>query len=87
MTIPGWDITDDDGLMTAVRQAKLSEYQRLYGALAEVDARDEGELWILCDAQTRLAERLSTAESAAVKVRHLRAAAAPTDSGWAELSG
>ncbi len=87
MTIPGWGITEDGGLLVAVRQGGLSEYQRRYGALAEVDARDEGELWILCDAQTRLAERLGTAESAAPKVLHLREATAPvTDLGWSEVS-
>lgn len=74
MTIPGWDITEDDGLYTATRQSELTEYQRRYGARSEVDARAEGELWILCDAQTRLAERLSTAESVAPRVRHLRQA-------------
>ncbi len=76
MTIPGWGITEDDGLLVAVRQGKLSEYQRRYGALAEVDARTEGELWLLCDAQTRLAERLGTAEDAAPPIRHLREATA-----------
>jgi hypothetical protein len=77
MTIPGWAITDDDGLLIAARQGELTEYQRMYGALAEVSARSEGELWILCDAQTRLAERLGTAESAAPKVRRLREATTP----------
>lgn len=87
MTIPGWDVTDDDGLLVAVRQGELSEYQRRYGALAEVSARGEGELWILCEAQTRLAERLSTAESTTVRVRHLHTADAPrVDMGYAELS-
>ncbi len=77
MTIPGWNITEDDGLYNATRQGALSEYQQMYGALAEVDARSEGELWLLCDAQTRLAERLGTAENAAPKVRHLREATTP----------
>lgn len=71
MTIPGWAITEDDGLLIAIRQTGVSEYQRTYGALMEVEARDEGELWILCEAQTRLAERLITAEQVA-KMRHLR---------------
>ncbi len=65
MTIPGWDIIEDDGLLVAVRQAPLTEYQRRFGALGKVDARDEGELWILCDSQTRMAERMATAESVA----------------------
>lgn len=60
---PGWDVADDEGLLIATRQVKLTRYQREYGALAEVDARDEGELWLLVDAQTRLAERLATAET------------------------
>jgi hypothetical protein len=83
MTIPGWTITEDDGLLIAVRQGKLTEYQRRYGAIDEVDARDEGELWILCDAQTRLAERLGTAEDAAPKVKHLHKV---IDLGWTEVS-
>lgn len=83
MRIPGWEIREDDGLLVAVRQVELSEYQRRYGALAEISARDEGELLLLCDAQTRLAERLGTAESAAPKVKHLREV---TDLDWAEIS-
>lgn len=74
MTIPGWDVTLEDGLYIAVRQAELTEYQQMYGAMGSVDARSEGELWILCDAQTRLAERLSSAEAAEPKVSHLREA-------------
>lgn len=62
VTAPGWDVSDDDGLLIAVRRGRLSEYQKKYGALAELEARDEGELWMLCDAHTRLAERLMTAE-------------------------
>ncbi len=77
MTIPGWDITEDDGLYTATRQAVLSEYQLMYGARVELDARSEGELLILCDAQTRLAERLGTAESVVPRLRHLREASTP----------
>lgn len=83
MTIPGWNITEDDGLLIAERQAPLTEYQCRYGALTEVDARVEGELLILCDAQSRLAERLGAAEAAAPKVKHLRKA---MDLGWAELT-
>ncbi|MFD0538630.1 hypothetical protein ACFQY7_37790 [Actinomadura luteofluorescens] len=40
----------------------LSDYQLLNGCLEEIVAADEGELWLLCDAQTRLAERVATAE-------------------------
>ncbi|WP_181663324.1 hypothetical protein [Actinomadura madurae] len=47
----------------ARRLAELSHYQVLNGCLPEVQARDEGELWLLCDAQTRLYERIALAES------------------------
>ncbi len=50
-----------DGLV-ARRHAKLSPYQLLNGCIGEVQARDEGELWLLCDAQTRLLERIALAE-------------------------
>lgn len=59
---PGWVITKDEGWFTARRSTPLTDYQRLNGALMELDARDDGELWLLIDAQTRLAERLATAE-------------------------
>lgn len=72
MTIPGWSVSVDDGLYEAVRQADLTEYQTRYGAAATVEARDEGELWILCDAQTRLAERLATAEASALGAQRRR---------------
>ncbi|MGP4027003.1 hypothetical protein [Actinomadura sp. 3N407] len=52
----------DDGFV-ARRQANLSDYQMRNGCLGEVQARDEGELWLLCDAQTRLSERIALAES------------------------
>ncbi|MEO5876340.1 MAG: hypothetical protein ABIS86_11745 [Streptosporangiaceae bacterium] len=65
MTIPGWDVTEVDGLLTAARQVELTEYQRTHGGVGRIDAHDEGELWLLCDAQTRLAERLATAEQVA----------------------
>ena len=66
--VPGWDVHDDDGLLVATRRAELTEYQRMYGALAEVAVRDKAELWIICDAQIRLAERLATAEASRPKV-------------------
>ncbi|URN10240.1 hypothetical protein LUW74_47520 [Actinomadura madurae] len=47
----------------ARRLAELSDYQLLNGCLPEVQARGEGELWLLCDAQTRLYERIALAES------------------------
>ncbi|TDC76311.1 hypothetical protein [Actinomadura sp. 7K507] len=51
----------DDGFV-ARRLAELTDYQTLNGCLGEVQARDEGELWLLCDAQTRLSERVALAE-------------------------
>jgi len=50
-----------DGLI-ARRGATLSPYQVLNGCLGEVQARDRDELWLLCDAQTRLLERIALAE-------------------------
>jgi hypothetical protein len=52
----------DDGFR-AHRLTGLSDYQTLNGCLNEVRAQDEGELWLLCDAQTRLSERIALAES------------------------
>ncbi|XRQ04246.1 hypothetical protein ACN3XK_47870 [Actinomadura welshii] len=52
----------DDGFI-AHRIGELSDYQVLNGCLGEVQAQDEGELWLLCDAQTRLSERIALAES------------------------
>jgi hypothetical protein len=72
MLIHGWDVSEDDGLLVAVRQGSLSDYQEQYGAAGSVEARDEGELWILCDAQTRLAERLATAEGLAMTAQRRR---------------
>lgn len=70
--LPGWDVEDHDGLLVAGRKYELSEYAKEWGALDEVSARDAGELWILCDAQTRLAERLATAENCHPRVKPLR---------------
>ncbi|TDC60195.1 hypothetical protein E1200_30865 [Actinomadura sp. GC306] len=52
-----------DGGLRAQRLVGLTDYQVLNGCLDEVRAQDEGELWVLCDAQTRLAERVALAES------------------------
>jgi len=52
----------DDGFV-ARRLTSLTDYQMLNGCLSEVQARDEGELWLLCDAQTRLSERIALAEA------------------------
>lgn len=72
MLIRGWDVSEDDGLFIAVRRAPLSEYQKRYGALAEVESREDGELCLLIDAQTRLADLLATAESVAMFARRRR---------------
>jgi hypothetical protein len=74
-TIPGWDITTEDGWLTATRRAPLTDYQRLYGAMPMFSVRTEDELLFITDAQQRLAERLVMAEFAAPKDRPLYAAA------------
>ncbi|MFI0366688.1 hypothetical protein ACH35V_02345 [Actinomadura sp. 1N219] len=51
----------DDGFL-ARRVGELSDYQVSNGCLDLVRAKDEGELWLLCDAQTRLSERIAFAE-------------------------
>ena len=66
--VPGWTVVDDDGTYVATRRQELTWYQRQWGALSEVDARTSEELWLLCDAQNRLAERLALAESTRPKV-------------------
>ena len=70
--IPGWDVDNDDGQLIARPKHELTEYMERWGALNEVHARDPGELWVLCDAQTRLAERLATAENCHPRVKPLR---------------
>ncbi|MFA1546628.1 hypothetical protein [Actinomadura chokoriensis] len=62
MCMPGWRSQRSDEGLRAVRITQLSDYQLLNGCLKEIVAADEGELWLLCDAQTRLAERVATAE-------------------------
>ncbi|WP_143219852.1 hypothetical protein [Actinomadura sp. CNU-125] len=62
MCMPGWHSERSDGGLRATRVTPLSDYQLLNGCLEEIVALDEGELWLLCDAQTRLAERVATAE-------------------------
>jgi len=78
--IRGWDVREDDGLFIAVRRAPLSEYQKRYGALAQVDSREDGELYLLVDAQSRLADLLATAESVAVFARRRRQECALSES-------
>ncbi|MFD0688194.1 hypothetical protein [Actinomadura fibrosa] len=61
--LSGWYSEPFEDGFTARRLAGLSEYQLRNGCLDEVRAGDMGELWLLCDAQTRLAERVAVAES------------------------
>ncbi|MFC4054357.1 hypothetical protein ACFOY4_32085 [Actinomadura syzygii] len=62
MCMPGWHNERSDDGLRATRITPLSDYQRSNGCLQQIVALDEGELWLLCDAQTRLAERVATAE-------------------------
>ncbi|URM97974.1 hypothetical protein K8Z49_31350 [Actinomadura madurae] len=62
MCMPGWHSERSSRGLRATRVTPLSDYQLLNGCLEEIVAADEGELWLLCDAQTRLAERVATAE-------------------------
>ncbi|TDD66959.1 hypothetical protein E1293_38525 [Actinomadura darangshiensis] len=62
MCMPGWHSERSNRGLRATRVTPLSDYQLLNGCLEEIVALDEGELWLLCDAQTRLAERVATAE-------------------------
>ncbi|MFG2087046.1 MULTISPECIES: hypothetical protein [unclassified Spirillospora] len=62
MCMPGWHSERSNSGLRATRVNPLSDYQLLNGCLEEIVAADEGELWLLCDAQTRLAERVATAE-------------------------
>ncbi|WP_173096188.1 hypothetical protein [Actinomadura verrucosospora] len=59
----GWYGEVTAGGFVGRRLERLSDYQMLNGCLAEVQARDVGELWLLCDAQSRLSERVALAES------------------------
>ncbi len=62
-SMSGWHGERSHDRFIARRLAKLSDYQLLNGCLEEVQAVDSDELWLLCDAQTRLSERISLAES------------------------
>jgi hypothetical protein len=75
--VPGWHVHKDGSMLVARRATGLTEYMRAYGALDEIRVRDLGELWVLCDAQTRLAERLATAEWLAPRTELLQPAADP----------
>jgi hypothetical protein len=66
--IVGWSVVLDDRTYVATRTEGLTDYQRQWGAVSEVEARTDVELWVLCDAQTRLAERLALAEDARPKI-------------------
>jgi hypothetical protein len=60
--IPGWNVHIDNGWLIACRAHGLTEYMRGWGALDQLCASSPAELMVLCDAQTRLAERLATAQ-------------------------
>jgi len=60
--MPGWHAERSADGLRATRVTPLSDYQLLNGCLEQLIAADEGELWLLCDAQTRLAERVAAAE-------------------------
>jgi hypothetical protein len=63
MFAPGWQGEAlADGYM-ARRADRLTDYQLRHGCLAELTAADSGELWLLCDAHNRLAERVALAET------------------------
>jgi hypothetical protein len=64
MLVRGWHNEAFAGGLVAQRLGRLTDYQILNGCLREITAQDEGELWLLCDAQTRLAERVAVAEHA-----------------------
>jgi hypothetical protein len=64
MSVPGWRSGPRDEGLVALRLGGLTDYQLRNGCLPEVIAKDYGELWLLCDAQTRLAERVAFAEYA-----------------------
>lgn len=66
--ISGWAVTLEDRTYVATRTEGLTDYQRQWGAVSEVEACTDAELWILCDAQQRLAERLALAEAARPKI-------------------
>jgi len=62
--INGWSVVRRDRMYVATRTERLTDYQRRWGAVPQVEARTDVELWVLCDAQRRLAERLALAEAA-----------------------
>jgi len=63
---PGWDVSYDEdggGDYLATRKIPINEYQSMNGAVERLVADDAGELFMLCDAQNHLAERLLTAQA------------------------
>ncbi|MFG1999076.1 hypothetical protein ACGFNU_08010 [Spirillospora sp. NPDC048911] len=60
--VPGWHNEQKNRCLVARRLGPLTDYQLLNGCLVEVTAQTDGELWLLCDAQARLAERVAAAE-------------------------
>lgn len=62
--VPGWTVELCGAGLVARRLVLLTDYQLLNGCLPVVQAATVGELWLLCDAQSRLAERVAVAEAA-----------------------
>jgi hypothetical protein len=62
--VRGWHSEAFTGGLVAQRLDRLTDYQLLNGCLRQVTAKNQGELWLLCDAQARLAERVAVAEYA-----------------------
>lgn len=78
---PGWDISYDDGDWIAVRKGELSAYQVGFGAIAQFVCDRPDELWLICEAQRRLAEQLRTAETVVAADRAARLAKVRSSQG------
>ncbi|MFF5259058.1 hypothetical protein ACFY4C_08930 [Actinomadura viridis] len=63
LLLPGWHGEVLSHGLVARRLGVLTDYQLLNGCLPEITATNESELWLLCDAQARLAERVAVAEA------------------------
>ncbi|GAA3981199.1 hypothetical protein GCM10023085_74420 [Actinomadura viridis] len=63
MLLPGWHCEAREHGLVAQRLGPLTDYQLLNGCLPEIAATNESELWLLRDAQARLAERVAVAEA------------------------
>lgn len=83
---PGWDVSYDDGDWIAVRKERLSAYQTTFGAIQQFVCDRPDELWLICEAQRRLAEQLRTAEQviAADRAARLAKVKSPDEGGSPE---